>query len=118
MIRSELHVAFVNQQELTLPSYLCNIDRGLGETDDDTWAWRIILHYKDCLAYSLRPSNTDKFDELTLYSKQWFEAKPETFEPILLEEADEQQGRWFPEIWHLEDCHGMVNQSVARPDRA
>jgi hypothetical protein len=115
VVRSELHVAFVNQQELTLPSYLCNIDRSLGDTDDDTWAWRIILHYRDCLAYSLGPSNTNKFDELSRYSKQWFKEKAETFEPTLLEEADEHQGRWFPEIWYLEDCHGTLPRLLLGP---
>ncbi|RFU34882.1 hypothetical protein B7463_g1467, partial [Scytalidium lignicola] len=117
VIRSELHYAFVNQQPMTLPVELCNVDRDLSrETDDDTWAWRMILHYRDCLEYSLAPSTVEDFDQLVTYHRTWHRVKPDSFEPVLFEEVNIQKERFLPEVWYLHDCHvmGMIHFHLGR----
>jgi len=111
-IREEMHVAFINQQPLTLPAELCNIDRSFSEADDDTWAMRMIIHCRDVLAYSIQSNNTESWDRMVEYHQQWDMAKPESFSPIFYVGVNRQEGRYLPEIWFLHDCHGKCFRAV------
>ena len=107
MFRSELHVAFVNQQRLTLRAAICNVDRTFDPAPDEIWAWRMILHYRDCLTYALEPGNAGKYDQLCEYGRFWMDAKPDSFLPTLEEPANPDKGIFLPEVWYHGDCHGM-----------
>lgn len=103
--REELQLCLTDQEPLILPADAAAIDRGLADADDDTWAWRIVLLSKDCLAFSLRPSSTFDWDALWEQTQSWFNCRPASFEPTLRRNKNRDEGHMLPEIWYLHDHH-------------
>lgn len=92
----------------------CQIDRSLGPADDQTWALRMIAHASDVLdyCYSGRHLDLERWTALWQYIEDWITNKPPSFSPIKFVESDPSQGRIFPDVWFLNDCHGMYRSSM------
>lgn len=103
--REELQLCFTDQQPIRLPADATNVDRGLSNADDYTWAWRIILLCKDCLAFSLCPSSTLEWDSLYEQTFAWSDNRPASFNPTFYRQESGTAGSLLPEIWYLYDTH-------------
>lgn len=123
-VREELHTCFINQQPLTLPAALSGVDRSFTPASDETWAWRVMLIYRDALANSLQPSTAADWDRILNDLQSWYNLKPDSFEPTFYAEPDEAAAvgrgghgrRVLPEMWFLHDSHiiGTIHYHLAR----
>lgn len=115
-VREELHTCFINQQPLTLPPDLCGIDRSFTPANDETWAWRVLLIYRDALAHSISPSSGEEWDRIYNDLQSWYNLKPDSFEPTFYQESNPSEGRFLPEAWFLHDSHivGTIHYHLCR----
>ncbi|KAK1856016.1 arca-like protein [Colletotrichum chrysophilum] len=79
-----------------------DLDRSLQPADDETWAWRMILHTIDIIGYCFGDeTNSAVYEKLSNYAAQWMKAAPETFLPIFVENPPNEGV--FPEILLIND---------------
>ncbi len=109
-LRQEIHIGFLTNRPppASLIRY-CNIDRSLDPASDWIWAWRVIAHAADILAYcnGESPKTTPMWRELWDSLDTWQRHLPPSFLPILEESACPENGKYLPDIWFANDCHGM-----------
>ena len=108
-------MAFRSQRSVALlPQYL-EVDQWLGSdsgaTDDWTYAFHIIVLCAEVLnwCYGEEAKTRGAWEELSGRVQRWIDSKPASFEPLLYREPGQGgESQVFPEIWHINDCHGMV----------
>lgn len=111
-LRQEIFMAFVSQRPVRVSLEYCNIDRSLSSADDTTWAFRIIVHCVDILAFSFTEglNTVIRHQALMAYTEEWATAKPSLFDPIFFREPNAAEGNPFPTIWYHLDSHGKSFQ--------
>jgi len=118
-LRQEIHIGFLTNRPppASLIRY-CNIDRSLDPASDWTWAWRVIVHAADVLAYCNgdSPKTTTGWRELWKSLEIWKRHLPPSFTPIFEESVCPERGKFLPDIWFANDCHAAAHQylSIAR----
>jgi hypothetical protein len=108
-----MFMAFITQRPVA-PALLshCNIDRTCSPTDDCIWAYRIMVHFADVLAFCYGKSDLStpsprsdigthrkmQWDELARYTQEWHECRPPHFHPTY--SAAPAPGDIFPSIYY------------------
>jgi hypothetical protein len=113
-IRQEISMAFLSQRNVRVPLEYCNLDRSFSPAQDDTWAFRIIVHCVDVLAFCFGEgqSSLSQYQDLVNYSEGWMNSKPLDFDPIYTRAPVHSKSEAFPVIWYHLDCHGMIQHSL------
>ncbi|KAF8857352.1 hypothetical protein BDZ45DRAFT_433576 [Acephala macrosclerotiorum] len=107
-LRQEVIISFLTRKPVPMLAQYCDINRGLGPSDDCTWTFRIIACLADCLnlCYGEKRQNAmEEYERLSEYVAQWARNCPPTFKPIGSSPPDETKGEILPKIWFLNDCH-------------
>lgn len=109
VLRQEIVVAFRTQTPVELLREYVQVDRSMGRTDDWTLAFHIIVLCAEVLTYCYGDGSktADTWDELAGRAQSWMNSKPVSFEPIHRVPGRMSETQVFPEIWLLNDCHGM-----------
>lgn len=109
VLRQEIVIAFKTQRPVQLlPEYI-QADRSLDGSDDWTLAFHIIVLCAEVLSYCYDdgPKTAQSWDELMRRTQKWIASLPLSFEPLLCRSPGE--GKVFPTILLLNDCHGKLN---------
>lgn len=114
ILRQEIVMAFRSQRSVALlPQYL-EVDQWLGSdsgaADDWTYAFHVIVLCAEVLnwCYGEEAKTRGAWEELSGRVQRWMDSKPASFEPLLYREPGQTgENQVFPEIWHINDCHGM-----------
>lgn len=118
-LRQEIYLAILTQRLPTplVPVPLLTFDRSLGSqlpppsssphnhesdsSEDDIWAKKITLNLVDVAQYCFGDGdrNLSTYSMLMDYTEKWMKSKPPTFEPIFIQERQENDAdRMFPEV--------------------
>ncbi|KAF4838593.1 hypothetical protein CGCTS75_v000342 [Colletotrichum tropicale] len=101
-LRLEIWRSVMQQETLEFRLDHLDLDRSLQPADDETWAWRMILHTIDIIGYCFGDeTNSAVYEKLSNYAAQWMKAAPETFLPIFVENPPNEGV--FPEILLIND---------------
>lgn len=101
-LRLEIWRSVMQQETLEFKLDHLDLDRSLQPADDETWAWRMILHTIDIIGYCFGDeTNSAVYEKLSNYAAQWMKAAPETFLPIFVENPRNEGV--FPEILLIND---------------
>lgn len=109
VLRQEIVFAFKTQSPLQLlPEYVL-VDRSMDKSDDWTLAFHIIVLCAEVLGYCYGddPNPPGAWDDLAERARCWMGSKSASFEPLYCVPARTTESQVFPEIWLLNDCHGM-----------
>ncbi|KAE8453910.1 hypothetical protein EG329_007686 [Mollisiaceae sp. DMI_Dod_QoI] len=107
-LQQEVFISFVTRKPVRMLTEYCIDDRGLGPTDDWTWAYRTTACLADCLNLCYGEKHQDHVQEherLSNYVAAWAQNCPPTFKPIGCSRPDKDKGKILPKIWFLNDCH-------------
>ncbi len=110
VLRQEIVVAFKTQSAIQLlPEYI-QVDRSMEQSDDWTLAFHIIVLCAEVLSYCYgdEPKTADAWHDLANRTQSWMDSKPTSFEPLQFVPCRTSDDQIFPEIWLLNDCHGMI----------
>ena len=109
ILRQEIAVAFRTQQPVQLLRQYVQVGKSLKQTDDWALAFHVIVLCAEVLTYCYgdTPKTPDAWDNLASRSRTWFETKPPSFDPLHCRPG-RTEATVFPEIWLLNDCHGMI----------
>ncbi|KAJ6072444.1 hypothetical protein N7467_010529 [Penicillium canescens] len=140
-LRQEIITAFSKQRAFRLPLGPCEPYRSFEPADDYVWADRLVIHCADVLQFCFgseeeepnspnttshyhhrRLSTTETetrlahYDTLVAFSTFWNTLGPESFKPIYTRAPDPANGKIFPELWYLNNCHvaGLQHLELAR----
>ena len=117
-IRQKVRMAFVQQREIhfDLRCFQGSIYKTLAPTEDSSWANRIVLHCAEVLnyCYSSGGPNLIIFEKLLEFSQRWLAEKPNSFLPMYYRAPDFPENEVFPQVWHLDDCHGTSEKKRKR----
>jgi hypothetical protein len=58
--------------------------------------------------YGEGPKLAEAWDDLSARVKSWIDSKPSSYEPLFCVPTCVVKGQIFPQIWLLNDCHGML----------
>ncbi|KAF4921534.1 hypothetical protein CGCVW01_v005972 [Colletotrichum viniferum] len=101
-LRLEIWRSVMQQETLKFKLDHLDLDRSLQPADDETWAWRMILHTIDIIGYCFGDeTNSAVYEKLSNYAAQWMKAAPETFLPRFVENPRNEGV--FPEILLIND---------------
>ncbi|KAI8271155.1 hypothetical protein K4K58_000030 [Colletotrichum sp. SAR11_239] len=101
-LRLEIWRSVMQQEALEFQLEHLDLDRSLQPADDETWAWRMILHTIDTIGYCFGDeANSAVYERLSNYAAQWMRAAPETFLPIFVENPPNEGV--FPEVLLIND---------------
>lgn len=105
-IRLEIFCAVMRQETLDVRLDDLGFDRALSPTDDDTWAWRMVLHSMDVVRYCFGTGGRSvaAYDKLAAYATRWMGAVPESFQPVFVRNPLAGDDEVFPEILLLSDA--------------
>ncbi|KAF6832701.1 arca-like protein [Colletotrichum musicola] len=105
-IRLEIFCAVMRQETLDVRLDDLGFDRALSPADDDTWAWRMVLHSMDVVRYCFGAGGRSAaaYDKLAAYAARWMGAVPESFQPVFVRNPPAGEGDVFPEILLLSDA--------------
>ncbi|KAF6813993.1 arca-like protein [Colletotrichum plurivorum] len=105
-IRLEIFCAVMRQETLDVRLDDLGFDRALSPADDDTWAWRMVLHSMDVVRYCFGAGGRSSvaYDKLAAYAARWMGAVPESFQPVFVRNPPTGEGDVFPEILLLSDA--------------
>lgn len=109
-LRQEIVIAFRTQRPVQLLREYIQVDRSLDKADDWTLAFHVIVLCAEILNYCYGgdAKTPDAWNELATRAQSWMDTKPIHFEPLLYRAPGEvSEEQVFPEIWLLNDCHGM-----------
>ncbi|RDL31905.1 uncharacterized protein BP5553_09307 [Venustampulla echinocandica] len=111
-LRQEILISFMTRRPLPPLADYCQIDRSMNPADDRTWALRMIAHSSDVLnfCYDGKPRGLDIWLSLWQYVEDWISHRPASFSPIKYSAPDKAEGRVFPDVWFLNDCHVAGHQ--------
>jgi hypothetical protein len=116
-LRQDVHIAFVTNRAPSIPVEYYDIDRTLDSADDWTWAWRVIAHVSDTLAYCNGDGmkSLGQWRTLMEYLDTWERMIPLSFRPFFENERNPRDGKLFPELLFANDCHGNYSSLTAEP---
>lgn len=108
--RQEVYMSFIKQCRFRLPLTQCGAYRSLESADDFTWAHRMVINCADILMYCYgeRQNALSEYDALVEYHQGLTSLRPRSFMPILEIGPDETRGQFYPDVWFLSDCHGIL----------
>ena len=108
-------MAFIKQRQFRLPLGPCDVYRSFEPAEDFTWAHRAVVHCADVLMYCYGGDSNDHgrnpqevYDDLVRTNQRWLDSRPQSFAPIYYNEPNIAKGEFFPDLWFLSDCHGML----------
>lgn len=87
-----------------------SFDLGFDDTNDCTWAQRMIWIVAEVVSCSFGDSSPD-WEHLAAKVDLWDTRRPKSFDPILYRPRDAEAKRWFPEIRLGHPWHGMCGQA-------
>ncbi len=88
-----------------------SFDLGFDETNDCTWAQRMIWIVAEVVSCCFGNSNAD-WEGLKAKIDMWDLRRPKSFDPILYRPRDVEEKRWFPEIRLGHPWHGMFQRGM------
>ncbi|KAF9873030.1 hypothetical protein CkaCkLH20_09540 [Colletotrichum karsti] len=101
-MRLEIFRAVMQQDTPDIQLGHLDLDRSLQPADDETWAWRMVLHTIDIIIYCFGDAGTPTtYEKLSAYAAQWMRAVPSTFSPVFVENPPDEGV--FPEILLIND---------------
>lgn len=123
-LRQEIWSVLLYRRPIRLPLCPNNEYLNLSPADDFVWTNRIILWCADVLKYCFGaetnyPSNNtsymtgiERWDSLKAFEESWDTMQPACFKPLYYQESDVANGKYFPEIWHMNDCQVIGLQHI------
>jgi hypothetical protein len=110
VLRQEIVFAFKTQAALQLLPEYVQVDRAMERVDDWAFAFHIMVLCAEVLSYCYGegPKLAEAWDDLSARVKSWIDSKPSSYEPLFCVPTCVVKGQIFPQIWLLNDCHGML----------
>jgi hypothetical protein len=100
-LRQHIYISLTSQQALDINLANYRDSSAFRETDDESWANRIIFIFASILIHVFRPHTelyAQRWAELEAEVESWSRSKPWYFSPLWVEQsADSEQGPW-PEL--------------------
>lgn len=120
VLRQEIWSVLLNRRPFRFPVSPNNDYSHLEPTDDYTWTNRILVWTADVLRFCFGGENStsgpqtraERWDKLKKFEETWQTLQPPSFKPVHYQEADPSTGRYFPEIWHLNECQIISRQHI------
>ena len=108
-LRQDIYISLVSQQPLK--THLENYHNSMTflRNDDVSWANKIVFLLAKALSCAFHPeSNVDAaaLQQISEEIEDWERNKPTSFQPILFNSPNREEGRAFPQIWMLLPFHG------------
>lgn len=110
ILRQEILVAFRTRRPVRMLDDFLHVDRSMTGANDWTSTFHVLALCAEILnfCYEEDAKTLDAWDHLASRTQSWANTKPTSFEPMYREPAQATQPKVFPEIWLLNDSHGMV----------
>jgi hypothetical protein len=115
VLRQEIVVAFRAQRPVQLLREYVEVDQHMDRADDWTMAFHIIVLCAEVLTYCYGdgPKTAEIWDDLAGRIHSWKSLRSASFEPLHSIPGRCSDSQVFPEIWLLNDCHGMACKRYA-----
>lgn len=127
-LRQEIWSVLLYRRPFRLPLDPDNDYKSLEPADDFVWTNRILVWCADVLkfCYGSDPATVgssvpsapglERWNTLKAFEQSWNSLQPACFKPLYYQEADPAQGKYFPELWHMNDCQiiGLQHVELAR----
>lgn len=122
VLRQEIVFAFRAQRPVELLREYVQADQRLSSdsevVDDWAYAFHVIVLCAEVLSwcYGEEAKTRATWEGLSRRARRWIDDRPASFEPLLHRESGPGgEGQAFPEIWHINDCHGRFGFYMAKP---
>ncbi|KAI9930791.1 hypothetical protein MW887_011549 [Aspergillus wentii] len=118
-LRQEIWSAFLFQRPVRLPVSPSNDYTSWDPASDFVWTNRIFVWVADLLGFcfgnrTMTPEESlQRWLSLKSVEQRWKAEKPPSFRPIYYRKEDPQSGRYFPGIWHMNECQVAGAQHMA-----
>lgn len=116
VLRQEIVVAFRSQKPVQLLREYVEVDRAMNGQDDWTLAFHAIVLCAEILnyCYGEQPRTVEEWDEYERRARDWMASRSASFKPLHRIQPRSSVHQVFPEIWLLNDCHGMSSSQEKR----
>jgi hypothetical protein len=129
-LRQEIWSVLLYRRPFRLSLYPNNDYTSLGPADDFVWVNRIFIWYGDVLRFCFGSENTsdtshrrssssstemtgiERWTALKVFEKSWTARQPACFKSLYYSQPNPSIGRYFPEIWHMNDCQILRSQHI------
>jgi hypothetical protein len=128
-LRQEIWSVLLYRRPFRLPLCPNNDYTSLEPADDFVWVNRIFIWCGDVLRFCFGSENTpdtshrrsssstemtriERWTALKVFEEIWTARQPACFKPLYYSQPDPSIGRYFPEIWHMNDCQILGSQHI------
>lgn len=105
-------MAILDQRPIKTDLSMCTLWENEVPTNDCEWSQIIVLIVADIIGFCFSQYNdeqAEKWASLRERLDKWSFCRPASFEPYYFNERNVATGKYFPDFWLSEQCHGKVS---------
>lgn len=113
ILKQEIEISLRSQSRIKISLDFKFLDRSVNQSDDVTWANRIILLLAEVINFCFTTSCSDtvcRHRELKRHTSEWYEAKPVSFEPFFrsASPARDEIDNVLPHLYYSSNAAGKI----------